>query len=113
MRAPTGNTCLHGMWASLPAEETEVRLELRKKPGGRLLGSACIEDGIVVVYGGLRTFDGWTAGARNTGGESRSLVTRYVQRRDLYFLGDRTPPSGPEHENQQGDSDAKDGENDH
>ena len=37
-----------------------MRLELRKKPGEPLLGFARIEEGIAVVHGGLRTFDGWT-----------------------------------------------------
>lgn len=42
-----------------------MRLELRKEPGSQLLGSACIEDGIVVLIGGLRTFEGWVLWDRN------------------------------------------------
>lgn len=37
-----------------------MRLELRKEPSGPLLGFACIEHGVAVVYGGLRSFDGRT-----------------------------------------------------
>jgi hypothetical protein len=49
------------MWTSVSTEkeETKVRLEIRKEPGGKLLGFARLEEGTVVLYGRLQTFEGW------------------------------------------------------
>lgn len=42
-----------------------MRLELRKEPGGKMLGFARLKDGAVVLGGGLRTFEGWVLWDRN------------------------------------------------